>query len=101
MEKNRHQTISDTPKAAYRAARPTKRIEPTKPLSTAVVSKPVKALKRVAAYARVSSDHEEQESSYVLQCEHYENYIKNHEGWTLIKVYADADAPYGLNPKSP
>jgi len=89
MEKNRHQTISDTPKAAYRAARPTKRIEPTKPLSTAVVSKPVKALKRVAAYARVSSDHEEQESSYVLQCEHYENYIKNHEGWTLIKVYAD------------
>ena len=35
---------------------------------------------RVAAYARVSTELEEQESSYDAQCTHYENYITNHEG---------------------
>lgn len=44
---------------------------------------------RVAAYARVSTELEEQESSYEAQCTHYENYITNHEGWTLAGIYAD------------
>lgn len=44
---------------------------------------------RVAAYARVSTDHEEQETSYEAQVNHYTNYISNHVGWTLVAVYAD------------
>ena len=46
-------------------------------------------LLRVAAYARVSTEFEEQESSYEAQCTHYEAYIRNHEGWTLAGIYAD------------
>lgn len=33
---------------------------------------------RVAAYCRVSSDSEEQATSYETQIEHYTSYIKNH-----------------------
>ena len=46
-------------------------------------------LLRVAAYARVSTELEEQENSYQAQCEHYRKYIAEHEGWTLADVYAD------------
>ncbi|MCM1224268.1 MAG: recombinase family protein, partial [Lachnospiraceae bacterium] len=44
---------------------------------------------RVAAYARVSTDHEEQESSYEAQVEHFTKYITEHEGWELAGIYAD------------
>ena len=44
---------------------------------------------RVAAYARVSTELEEQENSYEAQCKHYKDYISNHEGWTLAGIYAD------------
>lgn len=47
------------------------------------------SLLRVAAYARVSTDHEEQETSYEAQVNHYRTYISNHVGWTLVAVYAD------------
>ena len=47
------------------------------------------AVLRVAAYARVSTDYEEQETSYEAQVQHYTDYINNHEGWTLAGVYAD------------
>lgn len=46
-------------------------------------------LRKTAAYARVSTDHEEQETSYEAQVSYYTDYIKNHEGWEFIKVYAD------------
>ena len=46
-------------------------------------------LLRVAAYARVSTELEEQENSYQAQCEHYRKYIAEHEGWTLADVYAE------------
>ena len=36
---------------------------------------------RVAAYCRVSTDSEEQESSYEAQVTHYTNFIQSHDGW--------------------
>lgn len=44
---------------------------------------------RVAAYCRVSTDEEEQESSFELQVEHYTKYISAHEDWELAGIYAD------------
>ena len=45
--------------------------------------------RRVAGYARVSTDLEEQQTSYHAQVNYYTNYIKNHEGWTFVEVYTD------------
>ena len=45
--------------------------------------------KRVAAYARVSTDTEEQLSSYEAQVNHYTNYIKNNDSWIFAGVYTD------------
>lgn len=44
---------------------------------------------RVAAYCRVSTEYEEQESSYEAQVSHYTNYIKSNREWEMVKVYAD------------
>ena len=44
---------------------------------------------RVAAYCRVSTEFEEQESSYEVQVEHYTSYIKSNPEWELVEVYAD------------
>lgn len=38
---------------------------------------------RVAAYCRVSTDSEEQATSYEAQIEHYTNYIKSNPEWEL------------------
>lgn len=53
---------------------------------------------RVAAYCRVSTDSEEQASSYDTQVEHYTHYIKTHDGWELAGIYAD-DGISGTNTK--
>ena len=45
---------------------------------------------RVAAYCRVSTDMEEQESSYEAQCEHYTNYINSNPDWELAGIFADS-----------
>jgi len=45
--------------------------------------------RRVAAYARVSTDHEEQATSYEAQCEYYTNYIKSRPDWEFVSIYAD------------
>jgi site-specific DNA recombinase len=65
-----------------------------------VVAKEVRK-KRVAAYARVSTELEEQQESFDTQCSHYASLIQRNPEWEYVKVYADADAPYGLNPKIP
>ena len=44
---------------------------------------------RVAAYCRVSTEYEEQESSYDVQVEHYTTYIKSKPEWEFVEVYAD------------
>lgn len=46
-------------------------------------------LRKVAAYARVSTDMEEQLTSYDAQVRYYTDYIKNHEGWEFVGMYAD------------
>ncbi|MGN1382324.1 MAG: recombinase family protein, partial [Eubacterium sp.] len=44
---------------------------------------------RVAAYCRVSTDYEEQESSYETQVKHYTDYIKANPAWELAGIFAD------------
>ena len=45
--------------------------------------------KRVGVYARVSTDDPRQTSSYELQKNHYEDVVKRHDNWVLVKIYAD------------
>lgn len=46
-------------------------------------------MKRVAVYARVSTDDPNQTSSYELQKNHYEDMVSRRENWTLVDIYAD------------
>lgn len=52
--------------------------------------------RRVAAYARVSTDHEEQLTSYEAQVDYYTGYIKSREDWEFVHVYTD-DGITGTN----
>ncbi len=45
--------------------------------------------RRVAGYARVSTDSEEQQTSYETQLNYYTNYIKSREDWEFVEVYTD------------
>ncbi len=45
--------------------------------------------KRVAAYARVSTEQDAQQNSYEAQIEYYTNYINGKPDWELIEIYAD------------
>ena len=45
--------------------------------------------KRVAAYCRVSTDREEQETSFESQVQHFHEIIRLHPGWDLAEVYVD------------
>ena len=45
--------------------------------------------KRVAAYCRVSTDQEEQLSSYEAQVNYYTNYIEKHPDYEFAGIYAD------------
>lgn len=45
--------------------------------------------RRVAVYARVSTDDPNQTSSYELQKNHYNDFVNSHPNWTLVKIYAD------------
>ena len=44
---------------------------------------------RVAAYCRVSTDYEEQASSYQTQIEHYTDVIEKNPDWILAGIFAD------------
>lgn len=44
---------------------------------------------RVAAYCRVSTDSDEQATSYEAQVEHYTEYIKKNPQWECAGIYAD------------
>ena len=44
---------------------------------------------RVAAYVRVSTENEEQQTSFEAQYEHYYDYITNHPAWEFAGIYAD------------
>lgn len=44
---------------------------------------------RVCAYARVSSDSEDQKNSFASQVNYYTKYIQAHDDWTFVDIYAD------------
>jgi len=48
-----------------------------------------KAKRKVAGYARVSTDHEDQATSYEAQVDYYTNYIKSRDDWEFAGLYAD------------
>ena len=44
---------------------------------------------KVAAYARVSTEHEEQQSSYEAQVDYYTRKITGRSDWGIVEVYTD------------
>lgn len=51
---------------------------------------PEKAKLRVAAYARVSSDSEDQVNSYIAQVDFYTKHIAGKEDWEMVDIYVDS-----------
>lgn len=47
------------------------------------------AKRRVAGYARVSTDSDEQFTSYEAQVDYYTNYISNRADWGFVGIYTD------------
>ena len=45
--------------------------------------------RKVAGYARVSTDSEEQQTSYEAQVDYYTQYIKSKPEWQFVEVYTD------------
>lgn len=64
-------------------------IPATKRVGTLKVDAEEKPKLRVAAYCRVSTDSDEQTSSYEVQVEHYANFINSNSEWELAGIYAD------------
>lgn len=56
---------------------------------TIIGSAEVLPKKRVAAYARVSTDMDEQLNSYEAQISYYTEHIQKNPEWTFVKVYTD------------
>lgn len=54
--------------------------------------------RRVAGYARVSTDSDEQFTSYEAQVDYYTKFIQANPDWEFVKVYTD-EGIYGLNMK--
>ena len=47
------------------------------------------AKRKVAAYARVSTENEDQKTSYAAQVDYYTNYIKSRVDWEFAGMYSD------------
>ena len=47
--------------------------------------------RKVAGYARVSTDSEEQLTSYEAQVHYYSNYIRSNPEWEFVSVYTDEE----------
>ncbi len=62
------------------------------------VNKEAKPKLRVAAYCRVSTDSDEQATSYDAQVEHYSNFIQKNVEWKFAGIFAD-DGISGTNTK--
>ncbi len=62
------------------------------------VKKEDKPKLRVAAYCRVSTDSDEQATSYEAQVAHYTDFIQKNPEWEFIEIYAD-DGISGTNTK--
>lgn len=46
-------------------------------------------MKKVVAYCRVSTDHEDQKNSLENQRLYFEEYVSQHKDWKLVEIYAD------------
>lgn len=62
------------------------------------VNKEIKPKLKVAAYCRVSTDSDEQATSYEAQMEHYTNFIQKNDEWEFAGIFAD-DGISGTNTK--
>lgn len=70
-------------------AKPNVKVIPAKrPVLSASVATQT-SIRRAAAYARVSTDSAEQQTSYEAQVDFYTNYIKARADWDFVKVYTD------------
>ena len=56
--------------------------------------------RKVAGYARVSTDSEEQLTSYEAQVDYYTKYIRSNPDWDFVDVYTDEAVIIGLKPPS-
>lgn len=68
-----------------------KRVTVLEPISSQVIyDNTTEAPKlKVAAYARVSTEQDEQQSSYEAQVNYYDHYIRNNPAWEFVGIYAD------------
>jgi len=57
--------------------------------SVSAQQKNITIKRKVAAYARVSTDLDEQLTSYEAQVNYYTNYIKSREDWEFVGMYSD------------
>ena len=62
---------------------------PAKPKISGIARSLGNAKRRVAGYARVSTDSDEQQSSYEIQVEHYTRYIQTRDDWEFAGMYTD------------
>ena len=89
MTKNEKENSTNTKqkiRERYRGADPSElTIIPAKPPKSAMAG----ATTRVAVYIRVSTDREEQASSFELQKNYFIEYVNNYPGWVLVGIYAD------------
>lgn len=69
-------------------AKSVKYIPATKNIFTAMPTMSI-SKRRVAAYARVSTDSDEQFTSYEAQIDYYTRYITKRDNWEFVKVYTD------------
>lgn len=72
------------------------RVIPATAPSLSAQSKTNTVKRRVAAYARVSTDSDEQLTSYEAQVDYYTKFIQSREDWEFVTVYTDATVIIGL-----
>ena len=79
-----------------------KRVTRIDPIAIQTAGQPLfkKDKRRVAAYARVSTDSDEQFTSFEAQVDYYTRQITSNPDWTMVEVYTDVDTPYGRNTKA-
>ncbi len=44
---------------------------------------------RIAVYCRVSTESENQATSFTLQTKYYQEFVAEHKNWSLVDIYAD------------
>lgn len=62
-------------------------IEPTKTIRSSEL--PSLKKRKVAGYARVSTDHDNQTTSYEVQMNYYTEYISSRSNWEFVKMYSN------------